>query len=281
MSSKVKTVIRYILSVVLALAIIVFLLANLAKTTILDKNYVLGKLDKTSYYVKLYGYIKENVKNYIPQSGFDESIIDGVITEEQVKTDTKKVITNIYNDINEKITAEEIKTKLSENIKKATSNMIITTEQQKSIDDFINHISSEYLTGIAHFDFESSIHSIIKKADKAVDFANKALLIVIAVDVIALLVISLNRFYKFFVFTGISCFSSGLFFLIANIFINSKINVQTITILNDAFSFTLRDILGEVLNTVKTNGLYLLISGIILIIVPNLIHNFFKYKNLR
>lgn len=276
---NVKTILRYILSIILTIAIIIFIIANVAKTTILDKNYVLSKLDETSYYVKIYGYIKENFKNYIQQSGFEESILDDVISEEQVRLDTQKVITNIYNNVNEEITAEELKTKLSENIKKATINMILTTEQQNAIDGFINDLTNEYLIGIAHFDFEKTIYNAFDKAKDMAELGNKISLVIIPVAVIALLAISTNRIYKFFVFIGIACTSSGLFFEIINIYINSNIKVQTITILNDAFSFTLREILDSTLGMFKTNAANLLLLGIPLIIVPLFVHNFKKYKN--
>ena len=69
--------------------------------------------------------------------------------------------------------------------------------------------------------------------------------------------------------------------LISNIFINIKIKVQTILILNDAISEVLRNILIEILNSSLTIALFALIFGIIMIIIPNLIHNYKKYGKLK
>ena len=276
--SKVKEILRYVLAIILAIAIIVYVIVNIASSTLLNKNFVLDKLDETAYYTKIYAYAKENFKNYIQQSGFEESVLDEIITEEQVKKDAQKVLTNIYNNIDEEVTAEEMKSKLQENIKKQTQNMIITTEQQKSIDNFVNDICNEYLTGIAHFNFEKELFNIYTKVHKGAEIANRISLITIVITIGALIAISLNRIYKSFVFAGISCVSSGLFFIIVNMFINNKVKIQTLTILNDAFSFTLREILETIMNTIKTLGTNLLLAGLVLILIPNLIHIIIRSK---
>ena len=61
--------------------------------------------------------------------------------------------------------------------------------------------------------------------------------------------------------------------IITNLFINSKIKIQTIIILNNAISEILRNILTEVFNVLAKNGAYLLTFGIILMFLANLIHN--------
>ena len=71
--------------------------------------------------------------------------------------------------------------------------------------------------------------------------------------------------------------TTGAFLTIVNLFVNIKIKIQTITILNDAVSDTLRNVLTSMLNMVMKNEYILLISGVLLIIVSNLIHNIKKY----
>lgn len=276
---NIKNISKYIITIILTIFIIIFVIANIARSSILNKNFILKKLDDTAYYVKVYGYIKENFKNYIQQSGFDESILNNVITQEQVKEDTNKIITNLYNNVNEEITAKEIETKLSENIKKATAEIEITEEQQTAIDGFIKDITNEYLNGIAHFDFEKTIYNVLDKAKDIADIAHKISLVGIVILIVLLIVLNLGRIYKMLTFIGISLFSSGLFLIIVNTFINNKINVQTITILNDSFSFTIREIIEATLNMVKSNGTNLFLGGILLIVIPNLIHNIIKYHN--
>ena len=60
-----------------------------------------------------------------------------------------------------------------------------------------------------------------------------------------------------------------------------KIKIQTITILNEAISYTLRDILSSILITINNYGCILAVIGVGLIIVANLIHNIVKFRNTK
>ena len=58
----------------------------------------------------------------------------------------------------------------------------------------------------------------------------------------------------------------------------TKIKIQTITIFNDTISETVRNILQEILGKIQGQGIILLVLGIVLIIIPVMIHYFSKYK---
>lgn len=281
MNKKIRSILRYVMSVILAFSITALVVVNVSKATILDKNYILNKLDKTGYYVKVYAMVKENFKNHIQQSGLDESILDDLITEEKIETDTNKIITNMYNNVHEDISTDDIRQKLSKSIEEQTRGMLITTEQKQEINKFIDDICNEYLLGIAHFNTEKEIFSVFDKAKNIVEVFNKVALIGIAVSAILLMIVCKNRPYKFFIFTGISLFASGLIFTIINIFINIKINVQAITVLNDAFSFTLREVIENILNQINQKGIWFLIIGFVLILIPTAIHTYIKNKKIE
>lgn len=278
MNKKVKNVLRYVMSVILAFFITALVIVNVSKATILDKNYILNKLDKTGYYVKIFDFVKDNFKNHIQQSGLDESILDNLITQEKVEADTKIIITNMYNNVHEEISIEDIREKLNKSIEEQTRGMLITTEQKQDINKFIDDICNEYLLGIAHFNTEKEIYSVFDKAKNIIEILNKVSLVGIAITAVLLMTICMNRPYKFFVFTGISLFASGLFFTIVNIYINIKINVQAITILNDAFSFTLREVIETILNQINQKGILFLCVGFAFILIPTTIHTYIKNK---
>lgn len=271
-----KNILRYIITIILSLSIICLVLVNIASSTVLNENYILDKLEKTSYYSKIYEEAKSNFENYIYQSGLDESVLENVITQEKVENDTKKVISNIFNGLEETVDTQEIKDKLNENIKASVGELNIT--QQKAVDTLIEKICEEYTDTISHFSYEKQIFNIYQQALKYIQLAQKVTLIAIGICVILLILINLRRIYKIFVFIGIALTSSGIFFIITNGIINAKVKIQTITILNDAVSYTLRDVLSSILQTINQYGIILLIAGIILVIIANLIHNIFKAK---
>ena len=276
-----KTIINYILSIILALSIIVFYFINLASSTILSEQYILSKLDEHDYYNKIYEQTKLNFENYIHQSGLEEDVLDNIITKEKVKKDTHIILGSIYDGLNQEVDINEIKENLNKNIEKYIQNVGITNEQKNSIDTFVNHICNEYKTTISHFTFENQINQYYSEIIKIINMSKKVLLITIGIDFLLLIVLNLKKIYKCFTSVGVSFTIIGLIMLISSIFINTKIRVQTILILNDAISEVLRNILSEILNSSLIISIFTLIFGIIMIIIPNLIHNIKKYGKLK
>ena len=276
-----KTIIKYILAIILALAILAYFFVNLASSTILSEKYILSKLDETDYYNKIYEYAKSNFENYIYQSGLDESVIEEIVTKEKVKKDTQIIISNVYDGKNQQIDTQEIRDNLNKNINNTLKNQKLTTTQRESIDTFIEHICNEYTDTMSHFGFEKNINQIYQQGMKYIDISKKVLLITIGVDFLLLIVLNLKRIYKAVSLVGISLTITGMILLIINFFINRNVNVQIITILNNAVSDVIRNILNEILSNTLFRGIILAVIGIILIIGANLLHNIRKYGNAR
>ena len=66
--------------------------------------------------------------------------------------------------------------------------------------------------------------------------------------------------------------ASGIFYIFVNILVNAKVKIDTITILNDAISITLRDVLNSVLGLLTTYGYILLGVGFVVILVFNILN---------
>ena len=272
-----KTVIKYIITIILALSMIAYFFIQLASSTILSEQYILSKLEETDYYNKIYESVKSNFENYIHQSGLEETVLENIVSKEKVRKDTKIIISNLYDELEQKIDTQEIRDNLNNNIKETLGEQNITKTQQSSIDTFVDHICNEYTDTMSHFSYEKQINQYYQKAMQYINLAKKVLLITIGLAILLLLVLNLKRIYKFVLLLGISLTTTGTFLIIVNLFINSKVKVQTITILNDAISDTVRHVLADILHMIMNNGSIMLISGILLIIIPNLIHNLKKY----
>ena len=272
-----KTIIKYIVTIILAIAMIAYFFISLVSSTILSEQYILSKLDETDYYNKIYEYVKSNFENYIYQSGLEETVLEDVVSKEKIRKDTGIIISNLYDGLNQKIDTQEIRDNLNKNIKETLEDQDMTVTQQNAIDTFIDHICNEYTDTMSHFSFEQQVNQAYQKVIKYMDLSKKVLLITIGLDILLLLVLNLRRIYKFVSLVGVSLTTTGAFLTIVNLFVNIKIKIQTITILNDAVSDTLRNVLTSMLNMVMKNEYILLISGVLLIIVSNLIHNIKKY----
>lgn len=272
-----KTITKYIVTIILAIAMIAYFFISLVSSTILSEQYILSKLDETDYYNKIYEYVKSNFENYIYQSGLEETVLEDVVSKEKIRKDTGIIISNLYDGLNQIIDTQEIRDNLNKNIKETLEDQDMTVTQQNAIDTFIDHICNEYTDTMSHFSFEQQVNQVYQKVIKYMDLSKKVLLITIGLDILLLLVLNLRRIYKFVSLVGVSLTTTGAFLTIVNLFVNIKIKIQTITILNDAVSDTLRNVLTSMLNMVMKNEYILLISGVLLIIVSNLIHNIKKY----
>ena len=276
---KLKTIVRYIISIILTIVLTAWIIINIASSTILDEQYVLDKFEETDYYSKIYTMAESNFENYIHQSGLDEEVLQGLITEEQVENDTKKIISNIYNGTNETIDTEQLRTDLTNKIEQSLTNRAITAAQRRSINEFVDKIVEEYTSTISHYSYEEQINNAYTKIVKIIDVAQKAILICAGVSIILLILLSIKRFYKFLVHIGIALTSSGLILIIVNSFINAKVKIQNIILLNDAISLIIREVLQEILDMIKNYGILMLVVGLLMIIIPNVIHYIIRYKN--
>lgn len=273
----IKKIIKIIFSAILTISILLYILINLLSSTILKESYILSKLDQANFYQKVYEEVNSNFEKYIYQSGFDENVLNNVITEEKVKEDFKIIIDNIYNGTNQDINTETIKTNLTNNINNQLGANISKT-QQNSIDSFVDTILNEYTQTILHTQYENKINKAYTKINKYINLANKALLIIMAVLMILLILLNLKRLYRGVSYIGISMLSSGILLCVADIFIKMKVAIKNIVILNDTISKIIINVITELLANILKDGIILLVSGIVLIIIANLRRAYKKYK---
>ena len=272
-----KNIITFIFTIILTILILSYVIIKLCSSTVLNENYVISKLEENDYYNKTYELVESNFENYIQQSGLDEEVLKDIITKDEIEEDTKSILNNIYSGIGDNISTEKIKERLTQNIDKSLENKKLSSSEKEAIDDFIDKIGNEYETTIFHTNYEKSLSNMYKKIIKMVSFGEKVILVSIGFFVILILIINTRRIYKSISAIGISMISSGVIFIIAKIYINTKIKIQTITVLNRVCSTTLRNILQELLDNIITYGIIFSVIGLVLIILSNLIHNIKKY----
>ena len=273
----IKTVIQYIITTLVSISIILFLGIQLISSTILNETYILSKLEETGYYDKIYEDVKSNFEKYIAQSGLEESVLKNIITKEKIKEDTQLIINNLYDGLGQTVDTQKIRDNMNQNIEKTLEYSKLNATQKKAIDTFIDEICNEYTTTISHYEYEKQINEIYKKGMKYINVTKKVILVIIAIGMISLLVINRKRIYKAFSLWGVAVTINGGFFIILYTFINTKIKIQTILILNEAISNTLKNMITDVLHTMNVYAYFMLGIGMILIIGSNLIHNKLKY----
>ena len=271
-------IIKFIIAIILTICVIALIIVNVVSSTILNKEFILGKLDETNYYANIYTAVKSDFENYIYQSGLDESVLENIVPAEKIENDTKIIINNIYDGTNEEVDVTEIETNLKTNIENSLDHKLSAT-QQRTVDEFVKRITEQYKDTITKTSYENSINNMLEKAKNIVDKLQKVSIIGIAVSVLVIIILSIKDFMAGLMLTGSALMSSGVFYILVNILINSKVKIQNITILNDAISITLRDIISTILSNLTNIGIALSIIGFIIIIVFAIIKSIKKEKS--
>ena len=272
-----KKVARFMVELTLVIAIVTFVLVQILSSTILSKSYVISSLDKYNYYEKTYELLESNFENYMQQSGLQEDILKNIVTKDRIEKDTKSIISNIYDGIIEDINTDDMEKDLIDKI--YTENPSLSSEQKKSVEDFVKEISNEYKNTILSINKEKELHAGYDKIMDYIKLANKVLIILIGASIIILILLNLKRNYKIMANIGTSLLASGGILLVANIYTNIKIKIQYITIINTPVSEVVRDVFTDILSKILKYGITFAIVGLIMIIISNLIHNKLKYSD--
>lgn len=267
---------RFILIAILTICIIAIGIISIVSSTILDKNYIMSKLEETNFYEETYNLVENNFENYIHQSGLEETALKDICSKDKVKQDINLMLSNIYEGTNKKIDTTEIKDNLNKNI----DGLKVRNKQNSSaIDQFVNHICEEYESTLIHTEYENIINEQYKKVNNILDKVRTATIIAIVIDVILLAIVNIKKISKFVQAVGVSLLSSSLFEIVAYKIVTSKVDIAGIKIFNDTFSKTIVTIAQDVLNKVKTLGIISLIIAVVFIIIYAVIVAITKKEN--
>lgn len=259
-----KNLLKFIFITILTICMISIGIITIAFSTILDKNYVIQKLEETNFYTETYELVESNFENYIYQSGLDEEVLKNICTEEKVKQDVNIMLSNIYEGTNKEIDTTEIANNLNENIDKSG---IKNKQNESAIQQFVKHICDEYTNTLVHTKYENQINNMYKKATEALNQIYQIILIVLVVDIIAIIAINNKKISKDIQHFGIALFATSAFELSVWQIIISKIDIQGIKIFNDVFSNSIVTIIQEILNQMASLALGTLVISIIFIAI--------------
>ncbi len=255
---------KFIFITILTICLITLCAITIASSTVLNKNYVMQKLEETDFYSGTYKLVESNFENYIYQSGLDEEVLNNICTQDKVKNDINIMLDNIYNGTNKTIDTTEISTNLNANIDKLG---IKTKQNEKAINEFVNHICNEYTDTLVHSQYENKINNVYKKAINGLNKIYNVLLIILAVDFIAILVVNNKKVSKDFQDCGIALMATSIFGIAGCQIVQAKVNIQGIKIFNDVFSNSLVTIMQDVFNKITSLSLGMLVVAIFVVAI--------------
>ena len=253
---------KFIFIMILTVAIIGLGLFAIAFSTVLNKDYVVQKLEETDFYSGTYKLVESNFENYIYQSGLDEEVLKEICSQDKVKKDINIMLNNIYSGTNQSIDTTEISEKLNANIDKSG---IKNKQNESAINEFVKHICQEYTDTLVHSKYETEINKMYNKINTLLNKVYNTLLIVFVIDLILIIIINKNKISKDIQALGIALMSASIFQIVACQIITSNVDVKNIKIFNDVFSNSLVTIIQDVLNKINSLALGTCIFAIIIL----------------
>ena len=265
-------ILKFIIMLILVVCILFFGIKNIVLSTIMDKDYVLNKLEETNFYSGTYELVESGFENYIAQSGLEEEVLNNICTEEKIKNDIGIIINNIYNGTNEEIDTTEIANNLNANIDKLD---VRTSQNKSALDKFVQQICTEYKNTILNTKYENTINEILNKTTNLLEKLQTIVTIVTIISVICLILLNIKNISKLVGNIGTVLLSSSVTILVAINLINANINISAIKLFNNVFSSSIVTILQDILSKVNKFGIIILITSIVVILI-NAIINFVK-----
>lgn len=263
-----KEIVNFIIIIFLSLSILSSFLVFTVSNTILNKEYILNKMEECNYYEKNYLDINESLEQYIGPSGLDEEILQNIYTEEQVKNDIHTTVNAIFTGEEKTIETEKIRSKLDKNIHESYN---ITSNEKEAIVNFENTIVNEYTKQITHHDYLYVLENYIPTANNIIAKLKIIMPIIMCIIIVCLIILNIKNINKIIQGILIGFLSAGLTIMVIGIIINFNINFEAILILNENFSELIRNIANELLKSLQNLGIIIAILSTILLIATNTI----------
>ena len=259
----IRKIISYILAIILVTLMSATIILSIVNAVVFSKPNVKKQMQKVDYYTEINNIIKESANNYIMQSGFDESIMDNVISKEKINNDIDKVINAIYEGEEVEISTDEIKNSLDKNVQQyiAQNNYKVDAQTQKDIKKFEDKIESIYANSITYS------KSSIKKVVKYFKMAKRMTRVALIASLILLIIFAIITYKTNRATFGISLLATGIICIFIKCYSSINIAVNNILMVNKTFSNLMINIINQVIQYIFIGGIILAVLGIALIII--------------
>ena len=271
----IKQILSFIFIIILSTSILCSFLAFIFSNTILNKDYILNKMEECNYYEQTYLDMNEILEQYIGPSGLDEEVLKDIYTENKIKDDINTTVNTIFTGEEKAIETEAIREKLNKNIYK---NYNIKDNEKEAITNFENTIINEYTKQITHHDYLYILENYIPTTNKII--ATLKIIMPFTTCIIIVILIMLNIKKKNKIMQGILIvfLSASFTIIIIGIIINANVKFESILILNETFSNLVRNIINELLKIFQNVGIITAILSTIFLIATNTVYEIKQRK---
>ena len=93
-----KYIINIVLSFFLMISVIILVLTNIMNTKLLNKKYILSKLEEIEFVQSVHREIENEFQKYIQENSLPEDTVENIISENDLKKDIQKIVNYLYSD---------------------------------------------------------------------------------------------------------------------------------------------------------------------------------------
>lgn len=255
---KIKNVITIILKFILSILIIMLTSLIILKLTLLNKEYMKKVLINENYYEKLSKSTREEMKNYLIQSGFTEEVIENIYTTEDIENDVNNLIDKFYS--NQKISIDT--TKLEDNLKNEITAYLreqnVEFSSSLELEKFVDLIADIYKDEVGIVDYLSTLQNIYRFISKLVKPAIVVLSALILVNILSLFLLNTSILV-------VPLLTLSIVYSVATIYLKEKIAIDYLLILSKDISNVIKYIFLDI------TGLLIKISIVCFVIAVFLI----------
>ena len=282
-----KGLINIFIAFIIVIIVIIILGKNLLSNKVLNKKYLLSKMEEMQVYLQISRDVKSGFENYIYQSGLPENTIDNLYTDEMIKSDTNSIVDYIYDGTEIKLSDDIVKANLEKKISEylESQGLKINNQGRKNIEEFEDLIINEYKTNINVDEYNSSlkiypsIHEVIQKLKDIDKKINYIPVIILVFLLIVLIIINKNNLLVALQYISISSLSIGVLLKMAVSLIFKNFDIDNFVLFSTSMTNLIINIIKEILYTFSDNANIFIVCGVIGILITSIINNISNKEN--
>lgn len=251
-----KIILSYITKFIQSISFFLLTLSAILLFTIFNETYTLDLLEKNNYYQELYTTTKEEVSNYLEQSGLEESILDDVISENNIQKTIMTTLDNLYTNQEIKTDTTTITNTLTTKINDYVKENDITVESKNTIPTLVAKLVSIYQEEVSYNNIFEKVRPMFNKAHQL------AKIILVVSIIVSFITYLINRYLFKDRNIIVSLFTNSILLIGLVLYTKSTINIDMITFYNTSISNILKEFINSILTHINLIGIISLILGL-------------------
>lgn len=273
---KFKYIVNILISFLIIFVVFAIIATNILNSKILNKNYMLSKLEETEFYLQISREIESGFENYIYQSGLPEDTIKDLFTEEMIKNDVDTLVSHVYEGKEIVLSSEQLRNNLDNKIQEyiKSQNLNLNEQGKKNIKEFEDLIVNEYNNNInvSNTVYEKA-NSGIELLQRISDKISKLPVIMLIILIVILFIINIKDLLLAINFLGISSLSIGILLKLGVNLIFSNVQIDNLLVISSSLSNLAINIIKEILYMISDYSNIFMVSGITAILAYAILNN--------